>query len=392
MLFLVLTMKGQKFKVLLMADEALPSPAEYIRRELQRRGMTQLDLAFVLGVPQQAVNQIALGKRGISAALAKDLGAVFGVAAEYLLQLQKASEVGPELRRARDTNPDVARKATIIATYPLRDMIKRGWLRADRDSLEEQLASFLGVATLDDDPHLIHAAKKTEPMGAVSASQQAWIARVRNIARRQIVAKYSEKSLREAVAKMRALLVDPNEISRVPRLMSEAGVRFVLVEGFAGGKIDGVTLWLDSQSPVIGLSIRLDRIDNAWFVIRHEIEHVLKRHGGGHAPMIDTDLHSDGAAPDVNISEEEREANAAASDFCVPKAKMDSFFARKSPFFSELDMLGFSKLMQVHPGLVAGQLRHRTGRYDLFAKFLVKVRSAIVKTAVVDGWGETYPT
>lgn len=354
--------------------------------------MTQLDLAFVLGVPQQAVNQIALGRRGISAGLAKDLGAVFGVSPEYLLQLQKASEVGPELRRARDTNPEVARKAMIVGTYPIRDMVKRGWLRADRDSLEEQLAAFFGVTSLDEEPNLVHAAKKTDPTSAPSAFQRVWIAQVRRIARRQIVGKYSERALREAVTKMRALLADPDEISRVPRLLNEAGVRFVLVEGFAGGKIDGVTLWLDSQSPVIGVSLRLDRIDNVWFVIRHEIEHVLKRHGGGREPMIDTDLHADGVTPDATIPQEERDANDAASDFCVPKAKMDSFFARKSPFFSELDMLGFSKLMQVHPGLVAGQLRHRTGRYDLFAKFLVKVRSAIAKTAAVDGWGETYPT
>jgi len=86
-----------------------------------------------------------------------------------------------------------------------------------------------------------------------------------------------------------------------------------------------------------------------------------------------------------------RGARVAAADFCVPKAKMDSFFARKAPFFSELDVLGFSKLMQVHPGLVAGQIRNRTKRYDLFAKLLAKVRSTVVTTAVVDGWGETYP-
>lgn len=367
------------------------NPGDLIRRELEVRGWIQRDLAFILGIPEQAVTMMATGKRGVSADMARALGQVFDIPPETILRLQKISEVQPALARSRRPDPAITRKANLASTYPLRDMIRRGWLRPDPDTLEEQLAAFLGVASLDDDPNLVHAAKKTDPTGAVSVLQEVWIARVRQLARRQVVAKYSEQKLREAVTKMRALLVDPKEITRVPRLLNEAGVRFVVVEGLSGGKIDGVTLWLDPQAPVIGLSLRLDRVDNIWFVLRHEIEHVLRRHGGGR-DLIDADLQADHSARHAEIPEEEREANEAASDFCVPKAKMDSFIARKSPFFSEIDMLGFSKLMQVHPGIVAGQLRNRTGRYDLFSKHLVKVRSAIVTTAVVDGWGETYPT
>jgi HTH-type transcriptional regulator/antitoxin HigA len=36
-------------------------------------------------------------------------------------------------------------------------------------------------------------------------------------------------------------------------------------------------LWLnDGTSPVIGMSLRFDRIDNFWFVLRHELEHVIQ--------------------------------------------------------------------------------------------------------------------
>jgi len=109
--------------------------------------------------------------------------------------------------------------------------------------------------------------------------------------------------------------------------------------------------------------------------------------------MIDADIASESEdAYAAAQKDEEQQANAAASDFCVPKAKMDSWFIRKNPFFSEQDLLGFAKLTKVHPGLVAGQLRHRLKKYHLFQQYLVKVRAAIVKTAVVDGWGEIYPT
>ena len=70
---------------------------------------------------------------------------------------------------------------------------------------------------------------------------------------------------------------------------------------------------------------------------------------------------------------------------------MDRFIARKSPFFAERDILGFSSTLGVHPGLVAGQLQHRIGRYDLYRKHLVKIRSAIAPSAIVDGWGDVAP-
>ncbi len=65
----------------------------------------------------------------------------------------------------------------------------------------------------------------------------------------------------------------------MPRILAECGVRLIIVEGLPNAKIDGVCFWLDKVSPVIGLSLRFDQIDNFWFVIRHEIEHVLNKDG-----------------------------------------------------------------------------------------------------------------
>ena len=70
---------------------------------------------------------------------------------------------------------------------------------------------------------------------------------------------------------------------------------------------------------------------------------------------------------------------------------MASFIARKQPFFSERDLIGFARHIQVHPGIVAGQLRHQTGRFDVFHKFLVKIRQFATSGAIVDGWGEIAP-
>ncbi len=366
-----------------------PLPADFIRKELETRGLTQADLAFVLGVPQQAVNLIALGKRGISADMARALGEVFQVPAERLLKLQKAAEVKAELARARKPDPGIAQKARLISTYPVREMIKRGWIDPDAPTLESEITRFFGVSAMDELPHLAHAGKKTSYVN-VPPAQLAWLFRVRQIAREMVVPEFSPNALRGVLERLRALLTAPEEARHVPRILAEVGVRFVIVESLPSAKIDGVCMWISATSPVIGMSLRFDRIDNFWFVLRHEIEHVLNRDGIADA-VIDVDLSAEGGSAADNLPPHESRANGAASDFCVPTAQMDSWVARKHPFYSERDLIGFAKRMQVHPGLVAGQLRNRTHNYKIFARHLDKIRFSVTPSSVVDGWGQVAP-
>ena len=380
-----------------MSDERKESasPAAFIREQLDARGMTQLDLAFVLGTNQQTVNHLAVGKRGVSAEMAKALGAAFDVPAAHILEMQKASELRAELERAKQPDASIARKARLMQTYPVREMIKRGWVDDDPKTLEAQVARFFGCSSVEDLPHLprdmAHAAKKVSYWEQIPPPQFAWLLRVKQIADRLIVPVYSEAALRESLPKLRALMDRPESASRVPRIMQECGVRLVVVENLPGGKIDGVCFWTAGDaSPVIGLSLRFDRIDNFWFVLRHEIEHVMRRDGVS-TINVDTDICSE-SEEDRGLPECERSANDAASDFMVPRSKIESWIARKAPFYPERDLLAFATLQGVHAGIVAGQVRYRTKKFRLFKEHLVKIRSAVLATAVVDGWGDTYPT
>jgi HTH-type transcriptional regulator/antitoxin HigA len=366
----------------------VPHPGEHIRDELAARGWSQRDLAYVLGMPEQSVTLLVSGKRGITADMANALGDAFDVPPETFMNLQKAYE----LARARTPDPAIKRKGRLQGSYPVREMIKRGWLvDVDADALERQMAHFFEVSNTDDIPHVAHAAKKTDYDDAPRAAQVAWLYRVRQIAREMVVAKYSEKALRVALPRLQALTSAPEETRHVPHLLTECGIRFVVVEGLPGGKIDGVCSWLDNgTSPVIGMSVRFDRIDNFWFVLRHEIEHVL-RGDGKELPVIDAELEGENAGTGAALPEPERVANAAALDFCVPTERMSSFIARKQPFFSERDLLAFAKTLGVHPGLVAGQIRSRTQNWKVFTKHLAKVRGFVTSVATVDGWGEIAP-
>lgn len=364
-------------------DSWVPHPGEFIKEELDARGWSQRDLAFILGCQEQVVNVIISGKRGISSEMAKALGDAFAVPAELFSNLQRAFD----LANARDPNPGIAKRARIQSEYPVREMIKRGWLEdTDASMLEAQMARFFNVSSINDVPHIDHAAKKTN-YDEIPAEQLAWLFRAKQIAKSiNVPVKYSEQSLMNVIARLKQLLIDPETIKEVPRMLSECGVIFVIVESLPGSKIDGVCFWLD-DTPVIGMSLRHDRIDNFWFVLRHELEHVLCNHGKS-KEIIDYDIFEN---IDTEIVEEERIANTAASNFCVPKNEMDSFVARKSPFFSERDMLAFAKIMRIHPGLIVGQLHARTRRYDLFRKYLVKVRHLLIAVSIADGWGESFP-
>ena len=176
----------------------------------------------------------------------------------------------------------------------------------------------------------------------------------------------------------------------MPRILMECGVRFALVETLPKAKIDGVCFWLDQHSPVIGMSTRYDRIDNFWFVLRHEIEHVLRGHGKDQE-MIDAELEGDRAGVSPAIPQEERVANAAAADFCVTKGRLDSFISRKNPFLYEKDVVAFARGLNVHPGLVVGQMQQRLNRYDYLRKYQVKIRHSVLPGAIADGWGQVVP-
>lgn len=365
-------------------------PGQLVAALLEERGWTQNVLAVVLGMNKATVSQIIAGKRDLDAELALKLSAVFSVDAEQFMDLQKAYE----LARAKVTyspDPALARRAWLFGSLPVAEMTKRSWLHVgdgkDMAQVELALAKFFGVNTVDAIPLLAqpHAAKKTESGPLLTPAQRAWLQRLRQIASQMVVPKYSSEALKAALPKLSALLSAPEEARHVPRIMAEAGVRFVLVETLTGAKIDGACLWLDERSPVIGMSMRFDRMDNFWFVLRHEIEHVLRAHGRAD-PMLDIDMEGR-----TDLTDEERAADAAAAAFCVPQKDLDSFVARKSPFFADRDLVGFAAKRRLHPSLVAGQIRHRTKRWELFTKHNIKVRGMVAPGAMVDGWGDVAP-
>lgn len=369
------------------------TPGELIASLLTERGWKKRVLAAVLGIDETIVNRMVAGSRRIDAPMALLLEEVFQVRAIRFLELQSKYDLAMAQIVARP-DPRRGQRARLFGDLPVTEMIKRGWLDADDvrnvPDVEAAILKFFGVGSLDEIEIFPHSAHKTATSSPATTAQLAWLYRVRQIAGEMIVGRYSPKAVRAAIDKLSSLLYAASEVRHVPKILAEAGIRFVIVESLKGAKIDGVCFWLNDFSPVIGMSLRYDRIDNFWWVLRHECEHVLRRDGRLVA-MLDVELEGERAGTGPSVPEEERVANRAASEFCVPANALEQFIARKEPVFAEQDLIGFSRTIRVHPGIIVGQIQHATQRYNLRRKHLTPVRESVAPGASVDGWGDVYP-
>lgn len=366
-------------------DNFAEPPGEIVREEMEARGWTQTDLAFILGYSEQTINKLLNGKTGLTADMAKALAEAFGTSAELWAGLQKEWE----LRCAREPDKAIKARALMQGSYPVREMINRGWLEQGEQSvLEMQFMRFFEVNRMADIEHLefAAAAKKTDESSHLP-EELAWLYRVRHVARSIEAPKYNEAKLKQALLKLRTFMIDAEDVRHVPAVLEEAGVRLVIVEKIGNCKIDGVCTWLSDEEPVIGLTVRHNRLDNFWFVLIHECEHIIRGHGKGTRGIIDN-LDGEGASIGENINEEERVANKASLNFAVSQDQIVSFYKRKKPYIYEKDVVGFAANSEVHPAIIVGQIQYMKDDFSWLRKWLVSVKGHLLPTCIVDGFGE----
>jgi HTH-type transcriptional regulator/antitoxin HigA len=363
-------------------------PGTFIEEELDARGWAQADLAYILGMDSSQLNKLIKGVTAITADSSVALGDAFDMPAEFFMNLQKLYD----LHKAKKADPGVKTRAAWLSVFPIREMIKRGWIEdAEPALLDLQMMRFFGKNRIEDIPFVsnarlhAHAPKKMGYEGTTEI-QYVWLNRVRKMAEQIECPLYSEDALRKALPSIREHLLLKEDLIHIPEILHRCGVRFVLVEALPGSKIDGVCVWLGGQ-PVIGLTLRLDRIDNFAFVLRHEIEHVLNGDGKefSFAPVDSDTGNEDGV-------DCEKIANDAAADFCVSKSLLHSFIARKSPFISREDVLQFAARLEVHPGVVVGQIQNQTKKWNWLREYQIGVRDHLLDWQFKDGWGHFSPT
>jgi HTH-type transcriptional regulator/antitoxin HigA len=363
------------------------SPGELIKDEIEARGWSQIELAEVLGRPGRLVSELIAGKRAITPETAKGLGQAFGTGAQFWLNMESSYQLS---KVTGDSSNAVARRAKLYEMAPVKEMTRRSWIQPtdNIDVLEKSVCSFYGKPSLDAPmPQLAHAARKASSYEELTAPEAAWLCRVRQLAEAMEVKTFSEMAFASALGQLKTMLRDADTVRQVPEVLARAGVRFLIVETLPSTRIDGVCLWLDSDSPVIALSLRYDRIDAFWHTLLHECAHV-KHKDGQTSDIVDFDLVGDEADSSVAKPEAELKADEFASGFSIPRSELDGFIARVRPLFSKTRIQAFAARLNVHPGLVVGQLQHRKMiPFSHSREMLARIRPILTEVALTDGFG-----
>ncbi len=336
-----------------------PGPIEAIEFRMHEQGLRQKDLVPLLG-SRSRVSEILGRKRPLTVPMIRALSTGLGIPLAALVSETKF----PELEsRAVDTVFDWAK-------FPLREMQKRGWLDSIRvnmrASAEEVVKAFLSqVATRAAKAAVYRRNFKGEDVDQKSYySTLAWSARVliraKGAAPNVIFdpTKITPELLRD-LARLSWFLEGPR---LAIEFLAKYGIIVVVEPRLPNTLLDGAAMLTDNGVPVVGLTLRHDRIDYFWFTLLHEVAHIWRHLNSKDDAFIDR-IESMDSKMVV-----EKEANRIARDSFIPRGLWKRSPAFLSPTKGNIQELADE--LHIHPAIVVGRLQFETGRYESFREFL----------------------
>lgn len=327
-----------------------PDPIDAIIFRMEEKGLRQKDIADLLGGRNRA-SEILSRKRSLTLPMIRALHEKLDIPPALLVR-EPAAEYESE---SEIDESDV----------PLDVLQRRGWIEAGVTA--KQLIHRLRAPTAN--PVLL---RHTRIFGGNSRTNhvriQLWLARVREIAdsRHYLSGRYRKEYLNE---KTLLYIAHLSWMEDGPRLamnfLAERGIALVIEPHLSPTRLDGAAMIGRNGTPVIGLTIREDRLDNFWFTLMHELVHAWKHlDGKSQRAIADENIEK----PATNIDEIEREANEIAAEILIDKATWRRSHAHLSP--SAQSIQDFAERMQVSPAVVAGRIRYERRNYSLFSKLV----------------------
>ena len=160
----------------------------------------------------------------------------------------------------------------------------------------------------------------------------------------------------------------PDGPVRARDLLLERGIVVVTEPQLQGLRLDGAAMVVGG-TPVIALTLRLDRIDNFWFTLLHELAHIFLHHRSGLFVGFFDDFES------ADVDEIEKEANAFAGSALIPSEKWRLAPARISKDADPI--LDLAKTLGIHPAIIFGRIRNERNNFSIFSSELGggKIRS-----------------
>ena len=339
-----------------------PDPISAIKFRMDQANLTPRDLTPFIG-SRAKVSEVLSGKRAITMSMARALHQHLGIPADVLLQEPGAS--------MPDALPDLE-----FGRFPLRAMAKAGWIPCIKD-LKDQ-AEELVTALMDRAGGRVFAAtplyRKNDSRRVNAKTDdyalRAWCWQVMAQAREtDSVAEYHSDAVNpeflRQVARMSVLEDGPVQAKE---FLAQHGIGLEFVNHLPRTHLDGAALRLIDGRPVVGLTLRYDRIDYFWFTMLHELGHVGLHLGDCSGETGFVDDHSLRGVESGGNDTTEQEADELAQDALIPPEIWDHGAILENP--GPMAVLQMAWESQVHPAIVAGRVRYEAGNYRLLSQFV----------------------
>lgn len=316
-------------------------------------GMSQTGLAEKLGMkPQQIQRYEATDYMGASLGRLIEISNALAVKASESFEGPK--QAGGSVFAWGDAD-DI-----VWGQLPYKEMIKRKWFDLPRGANPiERVKEYFLHAAGPQFATALHRKKMRSGNVPNEYALLAWQARILERARATIEAgevgvfELDDRWLRELVH----LTKREDGPKRARDLLAKRGVALIVERHLPGSYLDGAAMLVDGDTPIVGLTLRYDRLDNFWFVLMHELGHVfLHLFSGLRFDFFDEEGGNDGDAI-------EAEADRFALSRLIPEELWDQCLSRFA--LSEEAVKIDAETIGIDPSIVAGRIRKERGNYTI---------------------------
>jgi HTH-type transcriptional regulator / antitoxin HigA len=332
-----------------------PDPIEAIEFRMEQENLAPRDLIPYLG-SRSKVSEVLARKRPLTLAMIRALSSGLGIPAKVLIGQTDCSSSEIDIDWSR---------------FPFREMRKRGWFSegVSKDAKKESLLrEFFEQAGHSAPASLVLCRASCIRTGREmdSYALAAWTARVASQARRRSPrSHYQPQSINAAsLRELVQLSVFDDAPNRARQFLADLGIVMVVERHLPGTYLDGATIITKGTYPIVGLTLRYDRIDNFWFTLMHELAHVALHIDSDTAYFFDN-LDVDSAS---GLDSQENEADELARDLLIPGNAWNGSLASQSPSPKTARLLAGE--LGIHPAIVAGRMCYEFNEYRRFSKLV----------------------
>lgn len=331
-----------------------PDPIEAILFRMEQEDLKPRDLIPYIG-SRSKVSEVLSRKRSLTLTMIRALHQGLGIPTESLIKEEK-----PETVESDEID---------WSLFPVREIIKRGWVKTGFSDIKVHAKDIIldFLQPLDSGNFVPALYRMTENVRSARKidrySLMVWNARVIILANENRNSKvYKKGSVSKAFIKNVIQLSKYDDgPKRAREFLLESAIPLVIESHLPRTHLDGAAI-LTEKGPVIGLTIRHDRLDNFWFSLAHELSHIHLHLEKDKMSFFDYEIETNTDDP------KEKEADEFAAECLISNAEW-----RKSPA-STLRTPGaanhLAEKLNIHPAIVAGKMRHHSRNYRILNQLI----------------------